>query len=399
MSVADQWVYSLDHFPLTTNGWRSYLQGTSGGDMGGTATQLFSVGTQKAGFRQAAHLVFDLQAVGKPPANAYITDCRLRVRASAVNSAGPVFLKASIPYRADLWEPTTAPAGSHASVEGGLDLGDFRVWDASAVQLTTGLSSPGQAEYKFRRSTIDARTYGQAFAVGSTFTLAKADVQLRRSGSSDATASITIEVYACAANDGSDDSATGAKLATSSAVSYNSVSTSAGGSSLTFNFTGADAISLTAGKRYVFFVISTHGASSNLAVFGRAANQFAGGSAVVNRPTGQDSHWGTGLWPAAGDLPTYLNQDGSSILHAPDIGPVVSLTAPDFLTVGQTYDFTGLAPLLQAWVQDAGYAGRDNFGIVLSTTSGTSGVDKDRVGDLVTLVVSWTESQAVGAVG
>ena len=119
-------------------------------------------------------------------------------------------------------------------------------------------------------------SYGQSFAVSvNNYTLTSAKFYLKKFGSP--TGNITAEIFAHTGTFGVNGKPTGSALATSDNVAISGLTTS--DQLITFNFSGVNQITLTAGTNYVVVVTYNAGDSSNfLFVGGDGSTRVAPGN-------------------------------------------------------------------------------------------------------------------------
>lgn len=388
----------LNYGMMFANQWFNGVNNSS------AATEVFLVGREKvADSLQSTFIRFDLNSLtAPPPLGAHIIECTLRIQASATEST-ELDLLASIPAKEGLW---SIPLIAGPGVSDVADAADMQVSDSGGVIIDVAGLATAEAGL---RTTLVARwqSGGQTVEAPSTFTLDSCAFVLDRIGTEPASP-ITIKVFAAAANDGSDDQPVEPELAESDSIAFDSVPPHTSEARITFNFSGPDQITLTSGNRYTFLVCPANSPDGinwiNLHFRATASADHTNGALIQGAPESipstfdtQGGAFGGPPFPVAGDMPLHLEQDGITVVHPPPVGPVIPITAPDF-TLGAWAEFTGLAPLLQAWVNDPATHALDRFALLLSTPDQAAGV-KEREGDDAQLRVSWIDTQSHTVVG
>lgn len=326
-------------------------------------------GRSAGGQLRNSFLRFDFGQSGTPgpPPRAYVLDARLRLTAAAAQS-DPVPATVALVARDGLWD-----LPGDGSVGWGLAPGN----DAQVAALT-GLFAPlssvswsGGAPvdwpYQDRAVLSATQTLGQAWLATASDALGFFAFTARRTGSRPGVKTFC-DLYAAAANDGSDDRPSGPLLATSVDRGFDLLPTVAGGATAAWDFRPASP-AIVAGNRYVSMCRHDGAAGApvmQLKVRGDAP--YAGGSLVLG---GVRNAFSEVHYPEQGLLPHLYEADGATPRTAPH-GGTVDLDLPAFPGVGVDVEIPGLARLVQQWVNDPLYADDRTLAVQVAARAGAA---------------------------
>lgn len=205
---------------------------------------------------------------------------------------------------------------------------------------------------------------GQAFTCDTSGVVGFIFTSVARTGSRPGV-NTNMDLYAAAANDGSDDRPVGSPIATSVDKGFDTVPlTTPGLNGWDFR---PSAPSIVAGNRYVWRIRYPSSSGAPFLRLGtRNDNSYAGGSLITYGIHGRFSE---PHYPEIGLLPHLYESDGSTIRTAA-FGATIDVNMPNFVTIGSTYAITGLASLVQEWIDDGGYAAGGVIGFQIAARAG-----------------------------
>lgn len=372
------------------------------------------IGKAKGGTTSALFARFNITDGGKIPRGARIDIMNLRLMAEAVST--PEFDVDVAALRRDGFWNERVYTGSSESV--GVDCGGFSVKNAGGTKV---LETPALVGVFSRQVKLivafGTQRCGQCILNDSAETSFKF-VEFEISRNADTTGGFVVEVYAAAEDDGSDDRAVGTTplFTTDSLDIATAIPTL--GTATTVEFEFASAITHPIGTKLVYLIFPDYTPDTAHFISVHGNNVPSGGiddfgSMVSNHGNGLGIGFADSVYSTGYDFLQMHDQDGTyipgtakqsapafpKIWEFPHSDRLTGVAMPPFLVAGDTYTVTGLAPLLQRWIDDPRYpyegAGEDEpFALILSGDSTLEDEDEREVQrgeDAAELVVIYTE--------
>jgi hypothetical protein len=258
---------------------------------------------------------------------------------------------------------------------------------------TTALPPFGAANFGIS-DTGDPRALASSSQVGQTLTLERAgtlariQVQLRRTGALDGATRMRVE--RCRADDGSDDRPDGTALALSEPVAAGAIGGGVQGSAVTYGFLGGP--QLEAGARYAFVLESDvpGTAAAHLQWKIHHGDAYPSGGLVG---FGRKLAWNVVAYPEVSQLPFFFHEDRVTP-RVPAFGALARVDdVPAFPAADVWVDVADLTAQLQEWVDDPGYRRRGVVAIQLFTAPSTP-TGSIRRGKDFRLQVTWRPPRA-----
>lgn len=375
----------------------------------------FLLSSDKTGLKTNSFVRFRLQDLANPPSlGAVISLATARIMASRTDTSDMNIEISLAGYEQEVtghgtWSTTnsTGPALSRYG-----DCDDMSVSSAGPTEeISTPSAGGSQGTFDIREFLIKTtQSAGQSVLATSSFTLIECAFNVGSNGGA-STEDVTVQVFACAANDGSDNRPVLPLLAESDPITYDNLTPV--GSPIrtvvtkeTFVFSGPDQISIVSGNRYVFILVPKVSAPSPLnalilwtRVYEDLVSGYLDGELVADSPSdaGVGGAFSKNPFPLVADMPAYRNADGTVIHLPPPVGPVLVVDPMPAFTDNVNAAFN-VTPLVQAWVNDPVLHALDSIGFVFSVPDPQPEVN-DRLGDDADLVVSWTDPQSRLIVG
>lgn len=343
-------------------------------------------GNSKEGLKVQADFRFDLRdaTLGGIPPNSVITRMDVELQADAIDT--DLFDFSAYTPERGRWdqESFVGPLQATASTFG------FRLLDAGGVWETTGQTPVSSAVTDFPLKTIaglDFLSIGQEIIANTDTIITSCEVWCLRQGLRPG--NVWVELYLSGGG-----LPVGSILAQSNNVPFNSLPAVPGWVNFPFSIPFA---TLSPND----YVATLQGDYTPNGVDFALVPQEIGipkpypGAASVNGGSqkGTGSAFSPANYPTANEAPNILLQDGSPASPSEEQGPIITLQAPPFNSVGQFVTISGFAPLLQAWVDDPSYI----EGVVPTTPSyfsvsmavGNIPMDFTRQFQDARLIVSW----------
>lgn len=395
----------LPTLPLTYEANTIAFGGSNNPNTGGMSPLIF--GANKFGVVQHYFGRFGLQTPATPiQPRATITDAALVLQSTAAKSTA-FNSRLSLAARDGLWNA----AGNTGAFNAPTWDSRFRALDTGAGTLVTETwNEAGASAWINLRNDLLGTGFaeaGQTAAAEASANLGSCRYRLRLQGGLPGGNSF-VDVYAAAANDGSNDLPTGSVLATSDAVSTNSIPVGGAGGLITFAFSGANQIALTSGNRYVFMLRSTHafGIGAEVAMRVSLFDPYAGGSM---------NYSGTGAsfykvpYPQMDQLPHLYSEivPPLSTIHTAPHGSIIQVAMPSFPSSGEVLiggggshilvggGSGGLRTLLQEWVNDPAYTTGESLGLVMTAYDPEPSEDRSFDGTNAVLRISYRNSRNI----
>ena len=359
--------------------------------------------------RQSAFLRFGVNST-TIPAGSLITRAYLRCFSQGTSTQTAANISIAALASDGLWDSSPTDHFFNRA-EGnlfGVDLigrMNHQVFDAGASSINAKYGTDTTIQvYPINSDAIANPTsgLGQAFLVSNDLgagphTLGSITLRLKRTGSN-GSATQTVEVYQCRANDGSDDRPDEGVgiIATSNTRTFNTPGTGSSGSLVNFTFTAGPA--LTVGNRYVFNYQNNAGVSSSnyisvlwtadstLSNPGMYPHNFATAYAFASRN-----------YPLIGQLPHLYEADDSTVRTTP-LGSIANATFPSFSSNNTWYEVepADLKTIIQEYIDQGGYGSGSLLGITIAPSSSAT-LPTSRIWDSSELILSW--GQPVAAAG
>lgn len=345
--------------------------------------------TSKGDVREGALVRLDLGDVQGTviPKASLIQDAYFRFLPQNTTSSTQTNISVCLLPKDSLWNPSGGRGAVWSQQANNADL--VLTATGSSGSWTTGVTT-GFISARIREQPHAAYArcdgIGQLMQENSAITgLNGVTLNGRRVGSS-AGASVWIEVYSFSGVD-----AIGSLLATSDLLSFNAISTTFG--PVAFTFSGANQINIAANAKRMFAVRSNTPLSSfNFFELSYGVGQYANGNAVIRSENGIG--FSPGNYPSQGEYFKLYETDDQTIQDTP-FGGAGSIVSVDFtpwtLNVWKELHPSGLASLIQAWINDPGYVPGAPLAVCFQPHSSSSMLNPTPRWSNMELVVQWIE--------